>query len=197
MNPSGNQGRSPARWTRNGVFGLVVTVLVLWSASGDYRPSAFDLAVAPYRYDLVRWEVSNVLDKWIHKLGDLLPWNSVPPREERIADAQEYFDLGEEIAGLELRFVAGRVSNREAKKLRGKIDTLTQLRQSMQANVEETLESEISSVLVEEGFASRIGIILPPVDTVYARSPGVLVLSPRDQISRLSTTLLRPGIDDQ
>ena len=59
------------------------------------------------------------------------------------------------------------------------------------------MESEIRAVLAEEGFASRIGVIFPPVDTVYARSPGVLILSPRDRISRISTTLLRPGIDDQ
>ena len=197
MKPPGANGRSPARWARNGVFGLALTFLLLWGAAGDYRPSAFDLAVAPYRYDLVRWEISNFLDKWTRKLGDILPWNSEPSREQRIVRAQEYFALGEEIAELERQLVSNSVPDAATPEFRGRINTLTDRRQGMQAEIEETLESEISAVLADEGFASRIGVIFPPVDTVYARSPGVLVLSPRDRISRVSTTLLRPGIDDQ
>ena len=197
MKPSGANGRSPEKLVRNGVSGLLLTALLLWGAAGDYRPSAFDLAVAPYRYDLARWEVSNFLDKWTRKLGDVLPWNSEPSREQRVAQAQEYFALGEEIAGLERQFVAKSVSDAETLKLQAKIDVLSERRKSIQGEIEETLESAISSVLAEEGFASRIGVIFPPVDTVYARSPGVLILSPRDRISRVSTDLLRPGIDDQ
>jgi hypothetical protein len=155
------------------------------------------LAVAPYRYDLLRWEASNFLDKWTRKLGDVLPWNSEPSRELRIARAQEYFALGDEIGGLERQFVAKSVSDAETPELQARINALNERRKSMQGEIEETLESEISSVLAEEGFASRIGVIFPPVDTVYARSPSVLILSPRDRISRVSTTLLRPGIDDQ
>ncbi len=197
MKPSGANGRSAGRLARNSVFGLLLTALLLWGAAGDYRPSAFDLAVAPYRYDLVRWELSNFLDKWTRKLGDILPWNSEPSREQRFTRAQEYFALGDEIGGLERQLVSKSVPAAEEPELRATIDELSERRQSMQAEIEETLESEISAVLAEEGFASRIGVIFPPVDTVYARSPGVLILSPRDRISRVSTTLLRPGIDDQ
>ena len=62
--------------------------------------------------------------------------------------------------------------------------------------MEETIESEISAILSQEGFASRIGLIFPPVDTVFSRSPGVLVLSPRDRIERVRTILLKAGLDD-
>jgi len=48
--------------------------------------------------------------------------------------------------------------------------------------------------LVEEGFSSRIGVIFPPVDTVFAASPGALIISPRDRIAQTSSTLLKPGI---
>ena len=78
----------------------------------------------------------------------------------------------------------------------GQLEELRQRRRHMQARVEETLESEISSVLVQEGFSSRIGLIFPPVDTVYARSPGALIISPRDRIAQVSSTLLKPGISD-
>jgi len=63
--------------------------------------------------------------------------------------------------------------------------------------VEEAIEAEISAVLAQEGFASRIGFIFPPVDTVFTSSPGVLVLSPRERIFRQKTVLLAPGIGDE
>ena len=74
------------------------------------------------------------------------------------------------------------------------IEELRQRRSDMQTDVEETVESEISAILVEEGFSSRIGVIFPPVDTVFAASPGVLIISPRDRIDQTSSTLLKPGI---
>ena len=58
------------------------------------------------------------------------------------------------------------------------------------------MESEISAVLAAEGFESGIGLVFPPVDTVFASSPGVLILSPRDRIHRRSTLLLKPGMSD-
>ena len=56
------------------------------------------------------------------------------------------------------------------------------------------MEAEISAVIVQEGFSSRIGAILPPVDTVLGHSPTLLVTSPRDRIFRKDNTLLQHGI---
>ena len=63
--------------------------------------------------------------------------------------------------------------------------------------MEETIESAVSSVLSQEGFASRIGLIFPPVDTVFTRSPGVLILSPRDRMQRMDTILMNPSLSDE
>ena len=89
------------RYFRKGVLAAFITLLVLAAGHSDYRPTAFDLAVAPYRYSLVNWEVSHFMDKWLGKLGDLMPWSSQPSREERIALAQEYFDLNPRLQELE------------------------------------------------------------------------------------------------
>ncbi|MDA0264167.1 MAG: hypothetical protein O3A93_10355 [Chloroflexi bacterium] len=167
----------------------VVTLVLLGAVNAGDRPSASDVAVAPYRYSLLRWEMENLSDKWVNKFQDILPWNSEPARERRIAQAQEYFDLGARIRDLERANGAQDDASRQVEELRLR-------RSEMQAAVEETLESEISAVLVQEGFSSRIGVIFPPVDTVYAASPGVLVTSPRDRIAQTSSTLLKPGISD-
>ena len=170
----------------------VVTLVLLGAANGSGNPSASEVAIAPHKYSLLRWELAHFSDKWVEKFQDILPWNSEPSREERIALAQDFFELGGQIRDLEKRLAA----EGDDGGLADEIADLRERRREIQPRVEETLESEISSVLVEEGFSSRIGVIFPPVDTVYARSPGVLVRSPRDQIVQTSTTLLKPGIDD-
>ena len=163
----------------------VVTVVLLGAVQGSDSPSPSDVAVSPYKYSLFRWEVDHFLDKWVNKLQEILPWNSEPSREARIAQAQEFFDLTAEIRELE----RGSADENAAR-----IEELRQRRSDMQTDVEETVESEISAILVEEGFSSRIGVIFPPVDTVFAASPGALIISPRDRIAQTSSTLLKPGI---
>ncbi len=182
------------RALKRGAFGAIVATLLLWGGGGDYRPSALEVATAPYGYDLLRWEASNFFDKWLRKLGGSLPWSSSLPRNERVVLAEEYFRLSEEERSLERELLT---TGGEDAALRGRTEELRQRRLAIQPVVEETIESEIAAILVEEGFASRTGLVFPPVDTVFESSPSVLVLSPRDRIFRQETTLLKPGIDDR
>ena len=175
-----------------GLLGVAVAALLLWGGK-DYRPTDAELAVASYRFNLLAWEAGNVFDKWYHLLGGLLPWNSPPPRAERIALVEEFFRLGEEERWLKAELLIA-AAGAESENIRHKIGEIQARRSSVRPVVEQTVESEISAVLVDEGFASRIGAILPPVDTVFDRSPALLVTSPRDRIFRQSNTLLRHGI---
>jgi hypothetical protein len=190
-------------WGRRGLLAVFLALLVLAAGRGDFRPSTLDLTVNPYRYSLVRWEVSNFLDKWVHKLDDLMPWTSEPSRQKRIDQAQSFFDLGQRQRELERQLLSpvsgngGRVSEDQVQSLRAELETVVKQRERIRTTVEETIESEVSAVLSQEGFVSRIGLIFPPVDTVFSRSPGVLILSPRDRIQRLETILLKPGLSDE
>lgn len=163
----------------------VIALVLLGAVQGSDNPSPRDVAVGPHKYSLLRWELEHFSDKWIHKFNDILPWNSEPSREIRIAQAQEFFDLRAQITDLERD---SEVENA------AQIRLLKQRRRDMQPDVEETMESEISSILAEEGFSSRIGVIFPPVDVVYAASPGALITSPRDRIVQIDSTLLKPGL---
>ncbi|MCI0844762.1 MAG: OmpH family outer membrane protein, partial [Chloroflexi bacterium] len=163
----------------------IVTLVLLGAVQGSDSPSPSDVALSPYKYSLFRWEVDHFLDKWVNKFQEILPWNSEPSREASIVQVQEFFDLITEIRELERESADGNAA---------RIEELRQRRSDMQTDVEETVESEISAILVEEGFSSRIGVIFPPVDTVFAASPGVLIISPRDRIDQTSSTLLKPGI---
>ncbi len=76
----------------------------------------------------------------------------------------------------------------------GRLDSLRSRRSKIRAGVEEFLESEVSAVLADEGFSSRIGLIFPPVDVALTSPPRVLVLSPRNKIDRLRTVLLKANM---
>ena len=92
--------RAAFRLLSRGVLAVMIAALLLWSGK-DYRPTEYEVAVASYRFNLLAWEVGNVFDKWYRILVDYLPWNSLPPRGERIAQAEEFFRLGEEERRLE------------------------------------------------------------------------------------------------
>ena len=182
---------------------IFLALLVLAAGHSDSRPSTLDLTVNPYRYSLVSWEVSHFLDKWVHKVADLMPWTSEPSRQERIDQAKTFFDLGQRQRELERTLLSpvpgtvDSVSEDQAQLLSSELEDIVTQRERIRSTVEETIESEVSAVLSQEGFASRIGLIFPPVDTVFSRSPGVLVLSPRDRIERLETILMKPGLNDE
>ena len=163
----------------------LVTLVLIGAVQGSDSPSPRDVAIGPHKYSLLSWEVEHFFEKWAHKLQDILPWNSEPSRDVRIARAQEFFDLRIQIRDLERESWSDNAEQ---------IRLLEQRRSDMQPDVEETMESEISSVLAKEGFVSRIGVIFPPVDVVYAASPGALIISPRDRIAQINSTLLKPGL---
>lgn len=166
----------------------IVALVLLGAVQGSDSFSASDAAIGPHKYSLLRWEVDHFLDKWVNKFQEILPWNSEPSREARIAQAEEFFELRAQIRELERESAAGNAARTEE---------LRQRTKDMQTDVEETIESEISAVLVQEGFSSRIGVIFPPVDTVFAASPGALIISPRDRIAQISSTLLKPGLSGE
>ena len=178
------------------VRGLLVgalAALLLW-AGREYRPTETEVAVASHRFNLLAWEAGNVFDKWYHELVALLPWNSPPPREERIALAEEFFRIGEEERRLEGELITVVEGSPEADGIRQRLAEIHARQDSIRPIVEQTVEREISDVLTAEGFSSRIGAILPPVDTALIPAPALLVTSPRDRIFRLENTLLRHGI---
>ena len=184
---------------RTAVSFVFLSVVVLAAGGGDFRPSPLDLAVSPYKYSLLQWELSNFLDKWVRQAGVLLPWTSEDGRSAKNQLAQEFFELGRQQREVEQRLLypaATRepLSAEEKRSLRAQIEAIEERRRAMRPQVEEAVEAEISSILGEANFKSRIGLIFPPVDTVYSSSPTVLVLSPRDRIHRQKTILLAPGI---
>ena len=185
--------RAAFRGFLRGLAACVLVALLLWSGR-DYRPTESDIAIAAFRFNLLAWEAGNVFDKWYHELLALLPWNSPPSRPDRIALAEEFFRIGEEEGRLEGELLTIGESSPEARQIQRRLEEIHARQNATRSQVEQTIEREISTVLTEAGFSSRIGAILPPVDTVLGDSPTLLVTSPRDRIFRLDNILLRHGV---
>ena len=98
--------RKPGRWQagrrriRPGLLAFFLTLLILSAACEDFRPSTIDLAVASHRYSILTWELGNLPDKWLRKLGNLWPGRAGLPQEERVAQAREFFALGQDLGQL-------------------------------------------------------------------------------------------------
>ena len=185
--------RAALRGFMQGLAACALIALLLW-AGKDYRPTESEAAVASFRFNLLAWEVGNAFDKWYYELIALLPWNSLPPRDERTASAEEFFQLGEEERRLDGELLTLPESSPRTTEIRTRLGEIHDRQGEIRPLVEQTIEREISDILQEEGFASRIGAILPPVDTVFGQSPALLVTSPRDRIFRLDNTLLRHNV---
>ena len=208
--PSSN---TPGRWrraARRSLLALFLALTVLASGQGDYRPSAVDLAVDPYRYSIVAWELGHLPDKWVRQLGSLWPGRAELTRVERAAQVREFFAQGLELRRLESRQrqlelagigqEAGRTPPPAAAidiaAIAAQIELIRERRRKMLPEVEATVEAELTLALQQEGIVAPWGSVFPPVDTVFGSPPNLLVLSPRDRIYRQQATLLRPGLSD-
>ena len=67
-------------------------------------------------------------------------------------------------------------------------------RLAIRADVEETIESEVSAAANTFGLATFGPLVFPPVDVRLSEPPKVLVTSPRDRIERLEDVLIDPGV---
>ena len=180
----------------------LLMLLLLAAGSREFTASAIDVVVAPYKYSVLGWELGHLPEKWLRKWEGLLSDRSQVSREDEIAHAQEFFQLGLELGQLErdLQFseiaAPGRaLSTEQARTLQDRINAINVHRRNLEADAEDTIESEVAIVLAREGLGSRLGIF-PPVDVVFSNSPHALTVSPRDHIARREDVLLKPGMSN-
>ena len=176
---------------------LAVLLVLAATGRGD-APSELRRIAGPYAQDLVRWELTHALDKWVHLASVVLLRRSID-EDDRRADVAEFFALGDELRGvdaeLESALAGAGDGPRAPEAIVAQADALDARRAEIQAAVEETLEAAITDVVDELGIIRRVGPVRwPPVDFTFEEPAAMLVRSPRDAIQRLDDVLLDPGI---
>ena len=177
---------------------LLLAAALLVVRSDELRLNPAQQVAFAHTYDLVGWEVRNLLSKWVHRAASMLPWNSSSAEQKR-SRVREYFALSEELAVLDSRLnrsvaQGDRVSKGDVQRLHGRLAAVKSTRGALRNDVEEVLEATISAVLVAEGLATWGEFIFPAVDIRLTEPPKILVTSPRDRISRTHDVLLDPKV---
>ena len=176
---------------------LAVLLVLTATGRGD-APSEIRRLAGPYAQDLVRWELTHALDKWVHLASVVLLRRSIGEDDQR-ANVAEFFALAGELrevdAELDRALAAAGEGPRAPEAIAADAERLGARRAEIRATVEETLESTISDVVDELGIIRRVGPLRwPPVDFTFERQALVLVRSPLDAIIRLDDVLLEPSV---
>ena len=107
----------------------------------------------------------------------------------------QFFELGDEIRQLTSQVESASASgdgDTDPRELEDRLQRLRGLRTALRNDVEETIESEISTVIRSQRLGLAGEAVFPPVDIRLEAPPMVLVTSPRDRIERLDDVLLEP-----
>ena len=177
------------------VIALLPLVLVFGAASDTFTLNPAQRVAMPYRYSITGWEVRNFPDKWLHKLGTMLPGREKSDSERR-DDLYRYFDLQREL--LTTRDALNRAMSDPSvggvTSLQQEVDRISDERSALRDGVEETIESALSTAIRESRLSGWERFVFPPVDIRLAGPPVVLLTSPRDRIERQHEVLMEPEI---
>ncbi|MCQ3932152.1 MAG: hypothetical protein DPW16_17005 [Chloroflexi bacterium] len=172
---------------------LLIIVLAFTIKDGlpDHsRGGRIHAAAHPYEFNYIAWEVEAL---WSKARQSMWGYQSYVPDANRKEAILEYIELVGQLLDLEGQLEATYTtpSAANADVLRRQIADLEKRRAELQPIVEPMIESQVSTVLAEQGFGV-MGQIVPPVSFQFVETPDVLVVSPREVIRQDFAISLRP-----
>jgi len=183
---------------RRVVLAVFIVGLLLLAGGGDYRPTAVDLAAAPYRYNILAWELNHLPGGWLRRLAARWPGRASLTQLERAAQAREFFALGQELRRWEQRRqLAGVAVGPPSVQELAYLERIDARRRERRPAAEIAVEQAISQALTAQGITTSWGGVFPPVDVVFGGPPHLLMVSPRDRIYAQQSVLLRPDLSDR
>ncbi len=204
LGPRAKRRRIP-RITRRILRSLALAAIIGLCAR-DFQPDDLEIAAAGNQLSVAGWELSNLPDKWVHRLLNApRSWFGGSNPATSIEHVAEFFANGQRLRWIDRRLIYlstqdESTQDEHSATNRPEIAALVnaraelQLRQEkLRPDVEETLESAVAGALRSQGIGAWAGVF-PPVDTALVGSPTVLITSPRDHIERGEEMLLRAGL---
>ena len=163
----------------------------------------WDRIASAYSFDIIKWEFENIFDKWAYRL-EQINYNDGLSESDEARLVNQYLSLTQQIHSLsveiESELIKGLEVSYDVSIREEQLEDLKMERDTLESQVEEIIEKQISAVLSSEGLSwtlklgIEVEIILPPVDFAFEERPNVLIVSPRDRIEIEDTTLLRTDI---
>ena len=166
-------------------------------SDGDVRNiNPAEKAGQHYLFSIPGWELGNFLDKWTNRVTSSLGFGlSGEELDEAITNFSELSIQIRDAEGAHSRAIADSDTPAdEIERLEAELRERRDERRRTRDDLEERLEAEVSQTLSDLGFGGFGGSLWPPVDFRLESPPHVLVTSPRDEIRRLDSVLLSPGM---
>ena len=186
------------RGSRNSWVAGLLSLVFLLVGNDSLQLNPAQLVSLGQQFSLVRWEASNLPDKWVHRLL-LVGRRDHTTESYRRAQVNEYFllsaqlnELRDQIAEVVVEEGGGRSNQSIA--INENILRVHSDMGKMRSAVEETIEATIAEVLRTEGIKSWGPVTFPPVDIRLGQVPKVLIVSPRHRIAQMYMVLLEPDV---
>ncbi|RME42294.1 MAG: hypothetical protein D6791_18100 [Chloroflexi bacterium] len=182
-----------------GVLLVTGTGVVVWrqfDRSSEIE-EAVKQQVAPYRFDLTRYEVVSLAEMGYDLVAR--PGSRLSPAEQRRL-VEEYNWRATRIGWLEEEinriYADPSVPDPEqaSAELRRELAELRSLQAALRPVVESILEQQVNQALRELGL-TQVGVVWPPVRFNFSNLPRVLIISPRERIEMEAQIQLRPDLD--
>lgn len=173
------------------VGSLIFVLLIQRSTYPTYLTwNAVGVIVSDHKFDFIRWEIEALWDKTTYMIAGHHHFMDVQAQADFVraylADVATVGQIERQLDQIFFDNPYADISELDAQRRTLRAD-LSQ----RQATAEAILESQISSVLVEQGFG-LFGQIIPPVSMRFTQMPNLLVVSPRQQIQRQVEMALNP-----
>jgi hypothetical protein len=184
------------RWGVQLALFLVLFTSFMFSDGDVRRINPAERAGAHYLFSIPGWEIGNFLDKWTNRVTSAMGFGlSGPELAEAIANFSELSTQIRDAERAHDRAIADPdIPVEEISKLETELRVARDERRRTRDDLEERLEAEVSATLANLGFGGFGGSLWPPVDFRLESPPHVLVISPREEIRRLDSMLLSPGM---
>lgn len=180
------------------IFAIILVVYLLGSSGSPVRDFDARLRsiVKPYLFSIAGWEVKALAleaNQWLS--GN---------REDIDGEVQlvtGYFASIERINALKSEVeVAGAANGESVPSLLEELNRLQEQNTALTGTVERIIEEQIREALVQQGIFNpvdeHIGLMVgfPPVNFRLEKTPGLLVISPRERIESIREIMLVPGL---
>ncbi|HEX3051640.1 MAG TPA: hypothetical protein VHP83_13345 [Aggregatilineaceae bacterium] len=166
---------------------LLIVFLLMFNSEGQQDTSLTGRATAlsrDYLFDYVDWEVRALWDKVKQELLGVHPFLDAKTEREAVLDFIDKMSRVQAVEDeIERIYADPNVVDPHAAtaQLRAQRNGLRDELADNQRLVEGIIESQVSSVLLDEGFGWA-NQVLPPVSMHFSALPMVLIISPRDHI---------------
>ena len=173
---------------------MMIMVLIVGQGGFDFSPT--ESISKDYKWSLLKWEASNLPDKWFHKVKLLAPWHDINFNDEN--DLQKFFNVSAEINRVKTLGIGNDINTAKVGPIKitenNRLGEISSLQDRLRPWIEDSLETQVSTALEKEGLESKLGFLWPPVDVALERPPSLLVISPRSIIRNDESLLLQPNI---